>query len=211
MASQEKKIQHVAAQRLDYRGDFIATISVSAKEMLVWVDETRCDKRDLLRKYGYSFCGERAVCHKLLARGRRISTIAAMSWSEGILDVDLTSESVNGDTFYDFICGTLIPNMHPYDGQSQNSVVVMDNCSIHHTNRVQQLLDDVGIILIYLPPYSPDLNPIESAFGFVKSYLKQHDDVIDAFPSIIPLVKSAFDSISVENCQAWITQSKCYN
>ena len=103
------------------------------------------------------------MCHKLLARGKRISAIAAMSWNEGILDVDLTSESVNGDTFYDFVCATLIPNMHPYDGQSPNSVVVIDNCSIHHTDRVQQLLDNAGIVVIYLPPYSPDLNPIESA------------------------------------------------
>ena len=87
----------------------------------------------------------------------------------------------------------------------------MDNCSIHHTDRVQQLLDNAGIILIYLPPYRPDLNPIESAFGFVKSYLKQHDDVVDAFPNIIPLVKSGFDSISPEICQAWINQPKCYS
>ena len=190
-----KKIQFVAAQRrLEYRADFIATISVFSKEMLVWVDETGCDKRDTLRKYGYSFRGERAVCQRLLARGNRVSAIAAMCWN-GILDVDLTTESVNGDAFYDFVCGTLIPNMHPYDGQSPNSVIVMDNCSIHHTNRVQQLLDNAGIILIYLPPYSPDLNPIELAFGFVKSYLKQHDDVIEVFPNIIPLVKSGFDSI----------------
>ena len=83
--------------------------------MLVWVDETGCDKRDTLRKYGYSFRGERAVCQRLLARGKRVSAIAAMCWS-GILDVDLTTESVNGDAFYDFVCGTLIPNMHPYDG-----------------------------------------------------------------------------------------------
>ena len=102
----------------------------------------------------------------------RISAIAAMSWNEGILDVDLTSESVNGDTF---VCATLIPNMHPYDGQSPNSVVVMDNCSNHHTT--------AGIVVIYLPPYSPDLNQIQSAFGFVKSYLKRHDDVIKAFPA----------------------------
>ena len=206
-----KKIQYVAAQRrLEYRGHFIATISAFSKEMLVWVDETGCDKRDLLRKYGYSFCGQRAVCQKLLVRGKRVSAIAAMSWNEGILDVDLTSESVNGDAFYDFVCGTLIPNMHPYDGQSPNSVVVMDNCSIHHIDRVQQLLDNAGIIVIYLPPYSPDLNPIESAFSYVKLYLKQHDDVIDIFPNITPLVKSGFDSISTEICQSWIKQSKCY-
>ena len=42
------------------------------------------------------------MCQKLLVRGKRVSAIAAMSWSEGILDVDLTSENVNGDAFYDY-------------------------------------------------------------------------------------------------------------
>ena len=151
------------------------------------------------------------MCKKLLVRGKRISAIAAMSWSEGILDVDLTSGSVNGDTFYDFVCGTLIPNMHPFDGLSRNSIVVMDNCSIHHTERVRQLLDTAGILVIFLPPYSPDFNPIESAFSYVKSYLAKHDNVTDAFPNVTPLVKSGFDNISTELCQAWITQSKCYS
>lgn len=43
-----------------------------------------------------------------------------------------SANSVDGDAFYDFVCSTLIHNMHPYDGVSPNSVVVMDNCSIHH-------------------------------------------------------------------------------
>lgn len=206
-----KKIQHVALQRnMKHRGLFTANISSFPKEMLVWVDETGCDKREMLRKSGYSFRGERAVYQKLLVRGRRISAIAALSWTGGILDVEITNESVDGDKFYDFLCGTLIPSMHPYDGLSSNSVVIMDNCSIHHVNEVQQLLDNAGILVFYLPPYSPDLNPIEAAFSYVKSYLKQHHDVMDAFPNITTLVKAAFDNITIEFCQAWITHPRCY-
>ena len=161
----------------------------------------------MLRKFGYSIWGERAECRKLLVRGRWISAIAALSWTSA---VDLTTESVNGDTFYDFICGTLIPNMHPYDGLNPNSVVVMDNCSIHHVDEVQQLLDEAAIPVIYLPPYSPDLNPIEAAFGHVKSYLKLHDDVMEAFPNKLTLVEAAFNNITVQNCKAWIKHSRCY-
>lgn len=63
---------------------------------------------------------------------------------------------------------------------------------------VRQLLEDAGIILIYLPPYSPDLNPIEEAFARIKSYLKEHEDLMGAFPQPISLVQSAFDNITLD-------------
>lgn len=99
-----KKIQHVALQRsMQFRAAFIANIAAYfPKEMLVWVDETGCDKRDLLRRYGYAFRGERAVCQRLLVRGKRISAIAALSY-HGILDVSITDQSVDGEKFCDFI------------------------------------------------------------------------------------------------------------
>ena len=113
--------------------------------MLVWIDETGCDKRNLLRKYGYSLRGERVVCHRMLLRGSRISTIAAMS-STGMIGWHITTGSVNEETFCDFVKVTLIPNMLPYDGSNPTSVV----CSVHHVDEVK-LLDDAGIgILITL-------------------------------------------------------------
>jgi hypothetical protein len=145
-----KKIQHIALQRnLSQRASFIANISCYPKEMLVWVDETGCERRDLLRKYGYSFRGMRAECKRLLVRGRRISAIAAMCWDKGILDVEMTP---NSEMFCDFVRGTLIPCMLPFDGQNPTSIVVMDNCSIHHVAEVKSMLEDAGILLIYLPP-----------------------------------------------------------
>ena len=127
-----KKIQHVALQQnLAYRGSFISNISSYQKEMIVWVDETGCDKRNLLRKFGYSLRGERAICPRLLVRGTRISAIAAMC-CYGIVGVELTATSVNGEMFCDFIKGTLIPNMLPYDGLNPTSIVVLDNCSIQY-------------------------------------------------------------------------------
>ena len=58
--------------------------------------------------------------------------------------------------------------MLPYDGINPNSVVVMDNCAIHHVDEVRRLLEDAGIMLVDLPPYSPDFNPIETAFSHIK-------------------------------------------
>ena len=97
--------------------------------------------------------------------------------------------------------------MLPFDGVNHTSIVVMDNCSIHHVAEVKSALDDAGILLMYLPPYSPDLNPIEEAFGYVKGYLKKHDDIAAAFPNPMSLIQSAFDNITVEHCKSWINHS----
>ena len=125
-----KKVQHVALQRcLDLRALFMASVYTFTKEMLVWVDETGSNMKDMLRKYGYALRGERAICHRLLVRGQRISLIAAMC-TEGMLAVELTRDSVNGEKFYDFVRGSLIPEMLPFDGSNPRSIAVMDNCSI---------------------------------------------------------------------------------
>ena len=81
---------------------------------------------------------------------------------------DLTTGSVNGGTFLEFVHGTLIPEMEPFDGSIRKSIVILDNCSVHHTADVKQAFNDAGILVIYLPPYSPDLNPIEETFSYVK-------------------------------------------
>ena len=109
----------------------------------------------------------RPECKHLLVRETRISAIAAMCWDKGILDVEMTSNSVNGEIFCDFVRGTSIPWMLLFDGVRPTSIVVMDNCSIHHVE-AKSMLEDAGILLLYLPPYSRDLNPIEEAFGYVK-------------------------------------------
>lgn len=62
----------------------------------------------------------------------------------------------------------------------------MNNCSIHPVYTVQQLLNNPGTVSV---SYSPDLNPVEAVFFHFKSYLKQHNNILDAFPNITSLVK----------------------
>ena len=62
--------------------------------------------------------------------------------------------------------------MLPFDGDNSRSVLVMDNAAIHHVEAVIDLLIAAGILIRFLPPYSPDLNPIEEAFSKVKAYVK---------------------------------------
>ena len=155
-----KKVQHVALQRcLDLRASFVANVFTFSKEMFVWIDETGSNMKDMLRKYGYVLRGERAVCPRLLVQGQRISSISAMS-TEGILAVELTNNSVNGEKIFDFVCGSLIPEMSPFDGYSPKSIAVMDNCFIHHVQEVADLFNSAGILLLYLPPYTSTSTPL---------------------------------------------------
>lgn len=54
------------------------------------------------------------------------------------------------------------------------SVLVMDNASFHHSEKLEQMCTDAGVRLIYLPPYSPDLNPIEEFFAELKAFVRRH-------------------------------------
>ena len=70
----------------------------------------------------------------------------------------------------------------------------------------------MGILVIFLPPYSPDLNPIEELFSQIKYYLKEHDEIIQALNnSPIEIIKSAFNQITPEHCKAWIRHAGCYS
>lgn len=72
----------------------------------------------------------------------------------------------------------------------------MDNCSVHHVDSVKEALREVGILVRYLPPYSPDFNPCKESFSFVKAFLKDHEELMDLVdPST--LIQAAFENITV--------------
>ena len=199
-----KKILQVAKQRcVEYRGAFMADVLQYEKEMFVFVDETGSDNRDRARKFGYAIRGEPPVYHRQLIRGRRISAIAAISTS-GVLDYELTTDSVNGEKFLDFVRGSLIPNMNPFDGTSSKSIVVLDNCSIHHVDEVVEEFRKAGVLVLFLPPYSPDYMPIELCFSYIKYYLKSHDDILQTITDPKIIINSAFQSVTKNQCIHWI-------
>ena len=77
------------------------------------------------------------------------------------------TKATKWDDFFDFIRGTLIPHMGPFDGVSPHSILIMDNCSVHHVNKVRKLLQQAGFFMLFLPPNSPNLNPLEKAFSYI--------------------------------------------
>ena len=92
----------------------MAWMSSYDRDLLVFVDETGFDHRDYARRFGYAILGQTPVYHRFLERGLRVSAIAARN-TEGIIAAECHTGSVNGDTFLDFLRGSLILNMQQYD------------------------------------------------------------------------------------------------
>ena len=138
----------------------MAEISLFDPQMLVWVDETGSKSRNSVRTHGYSLKGMRAVSHQLRVGGKRINAIGVMSM-QGMEDAYIVEENVNGDVFERFVRTSLLPILKPFNGTNSHSVVVMDNASIHHLDKIAQMIAGVGALLRFLPPYSPELNPIK--------------------------------------------------
>ena len=106
-----------------------------------------------------------------------------------------------------FIGAELLQKLQQFDGSSKNSVLIMDNLIVHHCEPIISLLKDMGIVIQFLPPYSPDLNPIKEAFSYVKYCLNLHEDLMQVTNDPILLITSAIDSITVNMCNKWITDS----
>ncbi len=121
MGLHEGRSANLTSKMCTISWDYMADVHMYDTSQFVWIDETGCNNKDHIRKFGYALKGECLVCHRILHRGQRVSAIAAMDCS-GILAVDLKKGSVGGDEFYDFVRGSLITEMVPFDGQSPRSI-----------------------------------------------------------------------------------------
>jgi transposase len=140
-------------------------ISSIEPERFVFVDECSSNT-SLAPLYGWARKGERA--HQKAPRnwGKNITLISSIGKEWGMGASLVVEGSTNGTVFQTYLQEVLLPTLQ--EGQ----VVVMDNLSAHKGERVRQLIEAKGCELIYLPPYSPDFNPIEQAFSKLKSYLR---------------------------------------
>ena len=154
--------------------------------------------------------GKPVKCQKLLVRGERVSVIAAMT-VEGVLDLKIVRGTVTGAIFVDFIDRQLFPHLMTFNGVNSNSVVLLDNCSVHNVSGVETAIEDVGALLHYLPPYSPDYNPIELMFSKVKSAIREMELELSATQDIETIVLAAFSAVTAEDCAHWIESCGIYN
>jgi transposase len=131
---------------------------------LVFVDEMGTHT-SLAPLYGYSLRGQRAFFKVPRNRGTNTTLLSSMSL-EGMGPSMAVEGSTTKEVFGAYVEHFLAPTLR------REQVVVMDNLSAHKGEKVRKLIEDRGCELLYLPPYSPDLNPIEEAFSKVKRLLR---------------------------------------
>ena len=202
-------IQHIHIRRNDeLRAKFMAEVTTYDPRMLIWLDETGCDRRNCVRKWAYSIRGMTPRDHRLLARGTRYSAIPVLSL-DGIHDVCFFEGTVDGGRFEQFLRDCVLPILNPFNWVNPHSVVIMDNASIHHVEGVMDLIENhqEGARLLFLPPYSPDLNPCEEVFSQVKSIMKQNDGVFQSCSASRVLLSMAFSMVTKQDCLSYISHS----
>ena len=131
----------------------------------VFVDEMGANV-SLAPLYAWSRKGQRAFGSAPRNWGKNVTLLASMTL-EGMGPSMAVVGSTTGATFEAYVERVLAPTLSP--GQ----VVVMDNLSAHKGEKVRELLENRGCEFLFLPPYSPDLNPIEQAFAKLKALLRK--------------------------------------
>lgn len=201
MGCTRQSMHHVAIQQSEVcRARFMAEISMYDPSMLIWLDETGCDRRSTIRKNGYSPRCMPLSDRRFLVRGVRYSAIPIVSM-EGIHDVFITEGAVDGTKFSEFIRSSLLPVLTPFNNVNPRSVVIMDNASIHHVQEVSHLIEtQARAKLHYLPPYSPDLNPAEGVFSQVKSIMKLNHMLFQVCTAPRAMIAFIFGMIDRQDC-----------
>ncbi len=160
---------------------------------LLFVDEMGANI-SLHSLYAWSKRGERARCSVPRNRGKNTTLLASMS-VEGIGPSLAITGAVDAQVFEAYLERVLLPELRP------GWIVVMDNLSAHKTKKVRELVEEAGCELLYLPPYSPDLNPIEEAFSKIKGVLRKAE--ARTRESLVEAMGPAISSVTHEDARGF--------
>jgi transposase len=164
-------------------------------EQLIFLDESGATTQ-MTRSYARAPRGQRVREATPQGRWQILTMLAALS-TRGLEAPMTIAEPTDGDIFLAYLEQVLCPRLRP--GQ----VVIMDNLAAHKVVGVRELIEAAGARLVYLPPYSPDLNPIEQAWSKVKQILRAlKARTADALESA---VAEALAAITAENAVAWFS------
>lgn len=134
-------------------------------ERLVFIDETGL-ATNMTRHYGRAPIGRRCVASAPLGHWQTTTFVAALRYQQLTAPM-LTNGPMDGEVFLAYVEHFLRPTLQPGD------IVVLDNLSSHKVAGVREAIESVGASLLSLPPYSPDLNPIENLFAKLKARLRK--------------------------------------
>jgi transposase len=193
----EKKSLHAAERDSEAnqkrRAEFLEKIRATPQEKLIFLDESGVTT-SMTRLYARCLGGRRI--HEATPGGHwKIMTILGAMSTRGMIATMTIEEATDTEIFLAYLEHVLCPQLRPGD------VVVMDNLSSHKVTGVRESIEATGAELLYLPPYSPDLNPIEKAWSKLKQLLRsakaRTSEVLDqAITELLP-------QITPDNAQAW--------
>lgn len=161
---------------------------------LIFLDETWTTTA-MTRRYAWADVGVRALGHAPNGHWKTTTFLAGLT-NEGIIAPFVLDGPINGECFFAYVEQILAPTLREGD------VVILDNLSSHKNAAAARLVADKGARLLFLPPYSPDLNPIEMMFAKLKEILRQAEArTVDALWSLIGKLLTKF---TPAECDAYI-------
>jgi transposase len=161
----------------------------------VFLDETAATTT-LARRHGRAPRGRR--CRLGVPLGpRQTTTLTAALRTTGLLATALCDGATNGARFRGYITDTLLPALQPGD------IVVLDNLRVHKVDGVRAAIEAAGARLLFLPPYSPDFNPIEQVFAKLKALLRSA--AARTVADLRAAIEQAFTHFTAQECRNYIT------
>ncbi|RDB26780.1 hypothetical protein Hypma_005272 [Hypsizygus marmoreus] len=205
-----KKLSKAAAECCDEaRHKFALEIGNEPPERIVTRDKSAVNILTTFRANGWAYTSVHSCKCCNFVHGVRYSLLPAITM-HGIIYSHIKMGGYNGDEFLEWLQGHL-QVMNPYP--AVNSVLVLDNCRIHHVEGVEEMCEERRVKLVYLPPYSPDLNLIEECFSFVKAYIHRHGqefwDIVENGDAADPylFLYAALDAVTPEASHGWFHNS----
>ena len=175
------------------RSSFREYVRSIVSERFVFVDE--CSTNISLSPiYARAPRGERARGKAPRNWGKNVSLVCAID-SAGVKPSMSVEGAVDGEAFEAYVERFLVAHLR------RGQIVVMDNLSVHKSKRIQRLVEEAGCELLFLPPYSPDMNPIEEAFSKVKGILRKAG--ARTRESLMEATGSALDAITPEDIRGF--------
>ena len=150
----------------------------------------------MTRTYGRAQGGERVIGSVPLNTPKS-TTILSSVCLKGTSVYTTYSGGTTGEKFVNYLKNALIPTLVKED------IVVMDNLRAHHVKEVKETLEKAGIHFLYLPPYSPDLNPIEMLWSKIKAILRSLE--IRTTEELPNAIASAFHAVTTSDCLGWFS------
>ena len=178
------------ALRAAHRAEVVARVD---PRDLIFVDESGCN-RAMTRLYARSLCGTRARGTAPRNWGDNVSIVSALSLG-GIVETMHIPGAINGEAFGLYLDDFLLPKLW------KGAVVVMDNLGAHKVKSVRAKIEAKGARLVYLPPYSPDLNPIELAWSKLKNFLRKR--AARTTEALYAAIAEGLQTLTTQNAQAW--------